>query len=143
MLTHERNKNPATKRGCIACYQIGSTAKPYGYIELSFMPMYVKPTTGTIKMDDGRTLFLEVPGHGVVQPVVKEMGLCYKHTIEFCDTKVGPWRKTQFGLIPVRDGNYVLRTESKDVKSPYSSKDDPKTYRSAAPTTNWKVPKWW
>jgi hypothetical protein len=122
MLTHERNKNPATKKGCLACYQIGSTAKPYGYIEIKFLPMYVKDKA------------LEV---------TKEVGLCYKHVIEFCDTKIGPWRKTQFGLIPVRDGNYVLRTEAKDVKSPYSSKDDPKTYRSAAPSQNWKVPKWW
>jgi hypothetical protein len=128
MLTHERNKNPATKRGCLACYQTGATAKPYGYITLTFLPMYVKAK------DEAEAKLLQVQ---------KEVGLCYKHTTEFCDQKIGPWRKTQFGLIPVRDGNYVLRTEPKDVKSPYSSKDDPKTYRSAAPGNNWKVPKWW
>ena len=126
MLTHERNKSSRTKRGCLACYQIGSAGKPYGYIELTFIPMYVKPK------DEAEAKLMTVK---------KEVGLCYRHIIDFCDQTVGEWRKTMFGNIPVRDGNYVLRTEAKDTNRPCGSGDG--VYRSAPPSTNWKVPKWW
>ena len=120
MLTHERNKNPRTKRGCLMCYQLGTAGQPYGYIDLELMPMFVKPGEPAMK-------------------VTKEVGLCFKHVREMCDTKVGPWMKSGFGLVPQRDGKFVLRTEEKIVERQSHS------YRSPAPGSQvfLRVPKWW
>jgi len=78
-------------------------------------------------------------------PVTKVVGLCFKHTKEMCDQSQGFWQKTPFGKIPVRDEVYALRAESKAVKTPYSARDEEKTYRSAAPGERpfLRVPMWW
>ena len=159
MLTHERNKNNRTKRGCLVCFQLGTTGKSYAYINLEFIPMYANKE---------------------IKPVVKEIGLCYRHTTECCDKKKGEWRKTMYGLIPVKDEVYELRTEpteSRRPSSPSESQSDtrdqlkymagadgcfpdkqvlvkgtpsgtpgePARYRSAAPGSTFfkRVPLWW
>jgi len=159
MLTHERNKNSRTKRGCLVCFQLGTTGKSYAYINLDFIPMYA-----------GKE----------VKPVVKEIGLCYKHTQECCDKEKGAWRKSRFGKIPIKDEVYELRTDpvfSRRPSSPSENQPDtddrlihqvaedgsftdkqvlvkgvaagspgePERYRSAAPGLYFfkRVPIWW
>jgi hypothetical protein len=159
MLTHERNKNSRTKRGCLVCFQLGTTGQSFAYINLEFIPMYA-----------GKE----------IKPVVKEIGLCYKHTQECCDKEKGVWTKTKFGKRPVRDEVYELRTEAVESRRPsapsenqpdtddrlvplYNAdgtiKDDltlvkgvaagspgePARYRSAAPGSTFfkRVPIWW
>jgi hypothetical protein len=82
---------------------LGTTGKSYGYIMLEFIPMYANKE---------------------VKPVVKEIGLCYKHTIECCDKEKGEWRKTKYGKIPIKDQVYELRTEAVESRRPSSPSEN-------------------
>lgn len=92
-LTHERNKSPKTRRGCLLCYNIGAAAPTFAYITVTFIPMYRK-----------------------VDPVQKEIGLCFRHckpkTVSnpngILDIEFGPWIKTPFGKMPIREEMYQL-----------------------------------
>jgi hypothetical protein len=92
-LTHERNKSSKTRRGCILCYNIGAAAPAFCYITVTWIPMYKK-----------------------VDPVCKEIPLCFRHAKPktesnpngILDKEFGSWMKTPFGWLPYRDGNYQL-----------------------------------
>lgn len=98
MLTHERNKNTRTKRGCLMCFQLGTTGKPFAYTEITFMPMYATDKT--------------------IKPVIKHVGICFKHSKEIFDTTIGEWKKSPYGKLPIKDELYVLRTEAKESRRP-------------------------
>lgn len=92
-LTHERNKNRNTRKGCILCYNTGSASPTYCYIEVEFIKMYGNPL-----------------------PVVKQIGICFKHSKPkteknpngILDVEVGNWIRTPFGKMAEREGVYQL-----------------------------------
>jgi len=113
-LTHERNKSSRTKRGCILCFNMGAASPTFAYIVVKHPGMYGNP-----------------------HPVIKEVGLCFKHCKArteknqsgILDPEVGVWRKTMFGKMPEREGLYQLF-------------GGPENYRLITGPSG-KVPTWW
>lgn len=86
----ERLKNPRAKRGCLACYSMGSAKPAYAYVEVEYIPLSL------------------MPGQ---QAVVKEIGICWEHAQRkagYLDPEAGQWKKTPFGWMPEREELYQL-----------------------------------
>lgn len=126
MLTHQRNKSSRTKRGCIACYNIGAASRAFGYIDIQ-MPGMIDLKTRTVQM------------------VIKEIGLCFTHTRDLCDKKVGVWNKAAFNS-PIRDEKYVIRCPHHRSDCPMDHTcpvEDRKRFTQILTGPAGNIPLWW
>lgn len=114
-ILRERLKNPRHRRGCLACYNMGTSGAAYAYVEVSYLPVCIQA--------------LENPSS--VQPIVKEIGLCFKHCRArkdtnpngFLDPDVGLWMnpfnrqiKVGGGGLPIKEELYQLVGGKENVK---------------------------
>ena len=95
MLTTSKVKDRRIKRrgGCILCYNMGGASLAFAWIDVEFQRISLNPYT-----------------------VVKEVGLCFKHCQPkttgnpsgILDLEGGVWKKTPFGMMPIRDEKYQI-----------------------------------
>jgi len=54
--------------------------------------------------------FIEIDG--------REYGLCFKHARSICNKKVGEWKRTPYGWLPIRDQVYELKNNDITLLGP-------------------------